>query len=110
MKNALVPTLYRFGAIALCTATLLAWSAGAEAAIPHAAQNDGGTQASPPAVRQHATPYARPDSGTAQQGVIKPPPTGDAGINKDAPPPSRFPTPVIHPPGTPGGNPDVIPK
>ena len=32
------------------------------------------------------------------QGVIAPPPTGDAAINKSAPPQQQFPTPVIHPP------------
>jgi hypothetical protein len=48
--------------------------------------------------------------GSAHQGVISPPPTGDAAINKGAPPADKFPTPVIPPPGTPGGDPKVVPK
>jgi hypothetical protein len=108
--NALLPTLYRLGAVTVCTVGLSAWMVGAEAAVPYQAQLDSGTQGSPPAGRQPATPHARPGRGTAQQGVIRPPPTGDTGINKDAPSPNKFPTPVIHPPGTPGGNPDVIPQ
>jgi hypothetical protein len=44
-------------------------------------------------------PQAGAGSGTGpHQTVITPPPTGDAQINKEAPPPSQFPTPVIHPP------------
>lgn len=42
-------------------------------------------------------------------GVIQPPPTGDRGVVK---PPNRGAsrTPVIPPPGTPGGNPRIEPK
>jgi hypothetical protein len=39
------------------------------------------------------------------QGVIAPPPTGDAGIHTDAPNPDPGTTLVIPPPGTPGGPP-----
>jgi hypothetical protein len=57
------------------------------------------------------TPGINPpeDNGTASRGVIKPPATGDA-INKGAPPSNEFPTPVIPPPGSPGGDPKVVPK
>jgi len=49
-------------------------------------------------------------NGSVHQGVITPPPTGDAAINRGAPPVSQFPTPVIAPPGTPGGDQNVVPK
>lgn len=49
--------------------------------------------------------------GSARGGVIPPPPTsGDAAINKGAPSPGAFPTPVIPPPGATGGNDRVVPK
>lgn len=42
-------------------------------------------------------------------GVIHPPPSGDRGV---VTPPNQAAsrTPVIHPPGTPGGNPQIQPK
>ena len=42
-------------------------------------------------------------------GVIRPPPTHDRGV---VPPPNQgvSRTPIIPPPGTPGGNPNVQPK
>ena len=48
--------------------------------------------------------------GGIHHGVVTPPPTGDAAINKGAPPASDFPTPVIPPAGTAGGNTKVVPK
>jgi hypothetical protein len=46
-----------------------------------------------------------------KQGVIKPPPTGDAGINTTVPNPDAGSSKeVIPPPGTPGGNPNVEPR
>ena len=48
--------------------------------------------------------------GAARNGVIAPPATGaDPGINRGAPA-GTLGTPVIPPPGSPGGNPTVIPK
>jgi hypothetical protein len=44
------------------------------------------------------------------QGVITPPPVGDAEIHVPAPDPTPGTTPVIPPPGTPGGDPTVEPK
>jgi hypothetical protein len=41
-------------------------------------------------------------------GVICPPPTVDRGISKPTPPGGAM--PVIPPPGSPGGDPDVQPK
>jgi hypothetical protein len=57
-------------------------------------------------------PRSNPDipGNSAPQGVIPPPVTGDAGINKRAPPPNEYPTPVIPPPGSPHGDQRVIPK
>lgn len=44
------------------------------------------------------------------QGVINPPPVGDEEIHAPAPEPLPGTTPVIPPPGTPGGDPSVEPK
>ncbi len=44
------------------------------------------------------------------EGVITPPPVGDAEIHVPAPDPTPNTTPVIPPPGTPGGDPTVVPK
>jgi hypothetical protein len=44
------------------------------------------------------------------RGVIKPPPGIDPGIKVPAPEPNPGTTIVIPPPGTPGGDPTVIPK
>jgi hypothetical protein len=46
-----------------------------------------------------------------KQGVIKPPPTGDTGINATVPNPDAGSSKdVIPPPGTPGGDPNVEPR
>lgn len=57
-------------------------------------------------------PGARPDSsgGTTSNGVARPREPVDPGISRGTPAPENFPTPVIPPPGTPGGNPSVVPK
>ena len=44
------------------------------------------------------------------KGVITPPPTGDADIYTDAPNPNPGTTPVIPPPGSPGGDQSIQPK
>lgn len=44
------------------------------------------------------------------QGVITPPPTGDTDIYTTVPNPNPGTTPVIPPPGTPGGSQDLQPK
>ncbi len=57
-------------------------------------------------------PGTRPDTpgGSTSNGVARPPNPADSEINKGAPAPGLFPTPVIPPPGAPGGNPFVVPK
>lgn len=60
-------------------------------------------------------PPARSPHGSTSEtlgqahGVLPPPRTGDSNViapqNRD-----KTPTPEIAPPGTPGGNPDVVPK
>ena len=57
-------------------------------------------------------PDAKPDTpgGAARDGVITPPaPAADAAINRGAPS-GTLGTPVIPPPGSPGGNPSIVPK
>jgi hypothetical protein len=49
--------------------------------------------------------------GSAQNGVIRPPPvSGDPGINRGVPATNAETMPVIRPPGTPGNNQGIIPK
>jgi hypothetical protein len=60
-------------------------------------------------------PGVDPDQSLSEQldennGVIEPPSIGDAGIHAPAPDPDPGTTPVIPPPGTPGGDPTVHPK
>jgi hypothetical protein len=56
---------------------------------------------------QIALPPPQPEG--KETGVIRPPPVGDAGIRK--PPPSSDSTmPTIPPPGSPGGNQNIVPK
>lgn len=67
---------------------------------------------------QSATPAPLPPSagadtpgGTSRDGVIKPPVvTGDQEINKGAPKTEGLGSPVVPPPGSPGGNTKVVPK
>ena len=64
------------------------------------------------AAREQVVPA--PDTGqNAGTGVIRPPGGIDPGINKarpDTTAPETSPTPVVPPPGSPGGNPNVVPK
>ena len=60
-------------------------------------------------------PAGKPGESLSDQldrnhGVIAPPPTGDSGIHTEAPNPDPGTTPVIPPPGTPGGDPTIQPK
>jgi hypothetical protein len=48
-----------------------------------------------PPQQSQTTP--RLPQGTAHQGVVAPPSTGDAAINRGTPPGQHFPTPVIRP-------------
>jgi hypothetical protein len=52
-----------------------------------------------------------PQGGGAARGVIRPPENLDPGIHRGTvPEPNPRTTPVIPPPGTPGGDPNVIPR
>ncbi len=57
-------------------------------------------------------PTTAPPSSTQQlnRGVIRPPAVVDPGMNRGTPNTEAFPTPVLPPPGTPGGNQRVTPK
>jgi hypothetical protein len=98
------------------------------------AQTGGAVQYPPPSVGGDAQPYSpgaqpkkavpkEPDEGISGSsaeslshqlnrsgGVIHPPTDVDPGITQPAPEIGPHSTPVIPPPGTPGGNPDVKPK
>ena len=73
--------------------------------------NDDSTQPAQPAPQ--ASPKKKPESLSKKLdrsgGVVTPPPTGDPSVQ---PPPHQenSPMPVIPPPGTPGGDPEVQPK
>lgn len=65
---------------------------------------------SPPTPRQHQSPPQRQEGELSRsQGVLTPPETGDPVVK--TPDQSVTPsTPVIPPPGTPGGRQDIEPK
>jgi len=77
----------------------------AAVAVAHAQDTtSGGGQSAP----QQIVPNA--DHAERERGVI-PAPTGiDPGIRARPPSGSAGTMPVIRPPGTPGGNPNVVPK
>jgi hypothetical protein len=56
---------------------------------------------------QTALPSPQPEG--KETGVIRPPPVGDAGITKP-PPSSDLTMPIVPPPGSPGGNQNIVPK
>lgn len=57
-------------------------------------------------------PTVPPPGGTGamEKGVIRPPAAVDPGMTKGTPNPQAFPTPIIPPPGSSGGNQRVQPK
>jgi len=62
-------------------------------------------------MRQSEQPPASPRVNRNVTGELQPPPTGDEEAVKRPPPEaSRQRMPVIPPPGTPGGDPNIIPK
>lgn len=72
-------------------------------------------KASPQPAPQEGQPQVGAGGGTGtgtgtHQTVIAPPSTGDAAINKGAPPQSQFPTPVIQPPKSPDSPSTATPK
>jgi hypothetical protein len=61
------------------------------------------------------TPSVKPGESLSNSlernnGVLKPPPTGDSAIETTVPNPDPGTTIVIPPPGTPGGNQNIQPK
>ena len=96
----------------LAAALLLAWGGLG----PHQAraQADQGQPASPPVVRDDApTGTSLSKELDRSNGVITPSPSTantDPGIVKPAPSTGARSMPVIPPPGTPGGDPNVQPK
>lgn len=79
-------------------------------AVKAPSKGDSGPQTAVPAPLPPGTGADTP-GGSARNGVIAPPPTStDPGINRGAPPRGTEPMPVIRPPGTAGGNSQVVPK
>lgn len=91
--------------LTILAAALLSLNAGAALA-----------QADPPTTEAPPTPPAQPERppaiGDNGAGVIRPPRNIDPGLAKQPPAAAdhEFPTPVVRPPGTPGGDQDVVPK
>jgi hypothetical protein len=102
---------------ALLSAGLVTISAGAQnpsTPLPPPQQSrpvppNGGSSSDPDQQSTNPTPNTLGSELSHSNGVIKPPSTGDQGV---IPPPTNGTqsTPVIPPPGTPGGNPNVQPK
>jgi hypothetical protein len=67
------------------------------------------TQPAPPAQSEPCDPAQKPLSGCSS-GVIRPPVTGDKGVVTPPDQGKAMPMPVIPPPGSPGGDPNVQPK
>ena len=63
-----------------------------------------------PPLSTNATGQTLSEKLEKSEGVITPPPTGDSDIRVPAPVPNPGTTPVIPPPGEPGGKPNVHPK
>lgn len=78
---------------------------------PAAAQQSNPPPPLPPKTGETGPVMRAPQSGAGkQQGVIQPPAVVDPGMPKVTPDTRRYNTPVVPPPGTPGGNPAVQPK
>jgi hypothetical protein len=101
---------FMFGAV--LTAVTLSWSPIAQSQSPPAPQLlEPGPKACPPDVRH--PPRASSDRPLGEQlaeskGVICPPANVDPDLIEKPPPTAD--KPVIRPPGSPGGNPNVVPK
>ncbi len=65
-----------------------------------------------PPKSEETGPTTPPPEGTGamEKGVIRPPAAVDPGMTKGTPNPQAFPTPIIPPPGSSGGNPRTQPK
>ena len=65
----------------------------------------------PPKTDQSGPTVPPPEgTGAMEKGVIRPPGAVDPGMTKGTPNPQAFPTPIIPPPGSSGGNQRVQPK
>lgn len=98
----------------IATAVILAGTLAAKAQIPQ--PNPPSTQAEPGRKPPAAPPQGaqQPPGGSGadlshSQGVVAPPDTRDPAVKTPNPPVSPK-TPVIPPPGTPGGRQDIEPK
>ena len=97
-------TQFRKRFAVLAAFTLLVPSFIAGHALPARAERQG---EDPPGA-DDAAPTPPP---VEHNGVITPPPTGDEGIHTEAPAPDAgHDEEVIPPPGTPGGEPDAVPR
>jgi hypothetical protein len=105
------------------TGTTIVLAALVAATSPTLAQNPPGASPANPTVpvAPPATPAAPaekivpPDGGTpsnrlSRQGGVINPPNIDPGMTVNPPKSGSTTTPVIPPPGSPGGNPSVVPK
>ena len=91
--------------------------AGARSKSPDAVEKGAAQGQDPPGAdeQDQAPPSSGEDQNLSEQldrnkGVITPPATGDTEIYTEAPNPNPGTTPVIPPPGTPGGDQSVEPK
>ncbi|MBV9655097.1 MAG: hypothetical protein JOZ42_11105 [Acetobacteraceae bacterium] len=88
----------------------IAVAAAVASAAPGLSAAETGSSDARPAHPPQAQQLTPPDGGGSRTGIIHPPGTVDPGMTKPAPNAQAFPTPVVPPPGTPGGNQQVIPK
>lgn len=102
-----------FGLVALA-AVGVAPAAAQTTVPPGAPAQQQPDQLGPDQLGKGHPPARSPHGSTSEtlgqaHGVLPPPRTGDSNViapqNRD-----KTPTPEIAPPGTPGGNPDVVPK
>jgi len=95
------------------------------AAVPYAARAQSGSAPETPAQsvpppssplpcepsgHPPSTPVSSGQKACNSDGEIQPPKTGDEGVIKPPDTGKSAPMPVISPPGSPGGNPNVRPK
>ena len=95
--------------LALLAAASILLAAGAAAAQPTPTPGPGPTMPQTDVPPTRNTPSADPSERLhTDKGVVRPPENVDPSMTK--PTPRTGTTPVIPPPGTPGGNPDVQPR
>jgi hypothetical protein len=105
------------GRAALALAAALLWAGGGPGPPPARAQTGQAPPPAPPEVMEDA-PAGTPGAAGSlaeelerSEGVIAPPDPGvDPGLVKPAPDTGAATTPVIPPPGSPGGDPNVRPQ